>query len=42
MRRVLIWILILAGSVYMMDPDTARYMVWCGFLLMTVMLEDRR
>lgn len=42
MDRLLIWILVLAGSIYLTDPDTSRYMVWCGFLLLALMLRERR
>ena len=42
MNRILQWILIIAGSVYLMDPDCTRYMVWCGFLLLTLAIRERR
>lgn len=42
MNRLLQWILIVFGFIFLMDPDCIRYVIWCGFLLLALVIKERR
>lgn len=41
MNRLLQWILIIMGFIFLLGPDL-KYVVWCGFLLLALVIKERR